>query len=93
MEKMKALFEKYGPTAVALYFVIFGLVFAGFIVAIKNGFAPEGVAGNTGVVAAAYVATKLTQPIRIGVTLVLTPVVSRIVDAVRGRKPDDAPKP
>jgi hypothetical protein len=81
-ERLKALMEEYGKIAITTYFVIFGLVFAGFAIAIKFGFQPEGGTGTAGLLGAAWLATKATQPFRILGTLALTPVVAKLV----GRK-------
>lgn len=78
MEKLKALLAEYGSLAITIYFVIFGVVFAGFAIAISAGFEPEGAAGNAGTIGAAWLATKLTQPLRIGATLLLTPIVAKL---------------
>jgi hypothetical protein len=40
-----------------------------------------------GTFAAAYIATKLTQPLRIGATLVITPFIARLYERMRGRRP------
>lgn len=85
-ERLKALLAEYGPVAITLYFVIFGLVFAAFAVAISTGFDVEGAGQTTGLLAGAWVATKLTQPIRILVTLALTPLVAKGWDRLRGRR-------
>jgi hypothetical protein len=76
--RLKELFDKYGQLALTIYFVLFGLVFVGFMLAIRFGVQVRGVAGGAGLVGAAWVATKLTQPIRILATLALVPVVARL---------------
>ncbi len=85
--RWQALMSEYGTVALVTYFVIFGLVLAGFVVAIAAGVDVDGAAGSAGSLAAAYVATKLTQPLRIAATLVLTPFVARVVRWWRG--PED----
>lgn len=85
-ERLKALLEEYGKVAIVLYFTIFGLVFAGFAVAISAGFDVEGAGETTGLLGAAYLATKLTQPIRILATLALTPFVARGWKWIRGQR-------
>jgi hypothetical protein len=77
-KRLSALVDKYGPLALVIYFVLFGLVFGGFIIAIKAGVHVHGAASGAGLVGAAYVATKLTQPLRIFVTLALVPLVARL---------------
>ena len=76
-ERMKSLMEDYGPVAFAVYFAIFFLCIAGFAVAFRMGFQMEGVGGTAGTLGAAWVATKVIQPIRILVTLALTPPVGK----------------
>lgn len=77
--RMKALFDEFGMVAVGTYLVIFGLVIAGFAIAIQMGVQVDGAAGTAGTLAAAWVATKLTQPLRILATLVLTPFIGRFL--------------
>jgi hypothetical protein len=69
----------------ATYFSLFALVFAGFGLAFALGMHVASAEGGAGVLGAAYVATKLTQPLRIAATIVLTPLVARVVG--RFRKP------
>ena len=86
-ERLKALLPEYGRIALFVYFTIFGLVFLGFWIAIETGVDAESTAGKAGTLAAAYGATKLSQPLRILATLVLTPPVARLVR----RKPASTP--
>jgi hypothetical protein len=76
--RLKALFEQYGSLALTLYVILFALVYAGFLVAIATGVKVQSTAGSFGLVGAAWVATKLTQPIRIIATLALVPLVARL---------------
>jgi len=77
-EKFKALAVEYGRIAVVIYLVIFVLVFSGFAVAIMQGVEVESASGTAGTLGAAWVATKLTQPLRIAAALVLTPIFGRL---------------
>jgi hypothetical protein len=77
--RLEALFVEYGKTAIATYFVIFGLVLAGFAIAIQQGADVQSAHGSAGVLAGAWVATKVTQPLRIAATLLLTPIVARVL--------------
>ena len=70
---------EYGQVAIGTYLTIFALSLAGFTIAIKVGFTPDSAAAQTGLIAAAYVATKAIQPLRILLTLALTPAIARIV--------------
>ena len=78
-KRLESLMLQYGGIAIAVYFVIFGAVLAGFFVAIRAGFAPATTAGEMGTFGAAYLATKATQPLRILATLALTPIIGRLV--------------
>lgn len=80
------MLAQYGRVAVGTYFALFVLVLSGFALAITLGFSVESAPGNLGVLGAAYVATQLTKPLRIGATLVLTPVVARALTKLRGPK-------
>lgn len=82
---VEKLLAEYGTIAVIVYFTIFFAVLAGFWLAIRLGWRAESTAGSVGTLAAAYVATKLTQPIRIAATLVATPIVAKIYERVRGK--------
>lgn len=86
-QRLEALLVEFGKVAVITYFVIFAGVFLGFIIAISMGAHVESAAGTAGTVGAAYVATKLTQPLRILATLVLTPIIGRIVHKFWPPKP------
>ena len=76
--RLTGLVEKYGRLALVIYFILFGLVFGAFIVAIGAGWHVQTTAGRFGLVGAAWVATKVTQPFRILATLALVPVVARL---------------
>jgi hypothetical protein len=77
-QRLSALLEEYGKLAIIIYFSIFALVFAGFFIAIASGVEVESAAGGAGLVGAAWLATKVTQPVRILATLALTPIVGRL---------------
>ena len=75
-KKLESLLAEYGAIAFIVYFTIFGLTITGFAMAIKAGVEVDSVAGTTGVWGAAWLATKVTQPLRIGATFLLTPLVA-----------------
>jgi hypothetical protein len=75
--RLKDLMETHGPVALVVYLAIFFSVWAGFAAAIRAGIDVPSTGGQAGVWLGAYVATKLTQPLRIGATLVITPLVAR----------------
>lgn len=85
-EQLREHFAEFGGIAIATYFTIFALTWIGFVVAIRMGVEVDGAAENTGSIGAAYVATKLTQPLRILATLALTPAVAGVWFRLAGRK-------
>ena len=84
-KKIQDLIALYGKLALITYFVIFLLVFFSFYFAIQAGVDLEswslfeGKLEQAGTAVVAYVATKITQPIRIAVTVALTPLIARIL--------------
>lgn len=87
---LKNILAEYGGVALVLYLAIFFVVLGGFWFAIRMGFRPAGTGGKVGTFAAAYIATKLTQPLRIGLTIVLTPLLARAWKRIRGPRPAQA---
>lgn len=92
-ERMKVMLAEYGSLALVLYLIIFALVLFGFATAISFGVAADSTAGSAGVLAAAWVATKVTQPLRILATLALTPVVATVLKRLRRRPPETETPP
>lgn len=91
----KELLAEYGTVAVVVYFTIFFGVWVGAWAAIQRGvdlralaarvgLSPNGTVASLGAWSAAYIFTKLLQPLRIGVTVLLTPLVVRVYERVRG---------
>jgi hypothetical protein len=78
------LLAEYGTVAVVVYFTIFFAVLFGFWAAIRFGWRPSSAMGSAGAWTAAYIATKLTQPIRIAATVALTPLVAKGYERLRG---------
>lgn len=82
---MEHLVSEYGPIAFGTYFVIFGMTWAGFATALAFGLKiGSSAAGGASLAGASWLATKVTQPLRIGATAVLTPVVAGFTR--RGKK-------
>jgi hypothetical protein len=92
-DKLKALLEEYGRVAIWTYLVIWLTVLAGFAIAISSGFKPASTTGGAGVLLSAWVATKLTQPLRIAGTLAATPLVATLLKKWRKPAPPSAPGP
>jgi hypothetical protein len=86
-ERLKSMLEQYGRVAIATYFVIFALSIIGFAIAIQLGVKVEGTAGTAGLLGAAWVATKVIQPLRIIGTLALTPIIAKLLERWRGNAP------
>ena len=85
--------QEYGSIGLVTYFVVFALTVVGFYVAISAGIEIEGVVGESSTWFAAWVATKVTQPIRIAVVLALTPLVAAVWHRLRGRPLGGVPVP
>ena len=84
-EKLKVLLEQYGRIAIYTYLVIWLAVLGGFIIAISAGLSVATKTGGAGVLLSAWLATKLTQPLRIAGTLAATPLVAAALK--KWRKP------
>ena len=82
---VQKIFVEYGAIAVVVYFAIFFLVIFAFWAAIRFGWQPSSVAGTVGIWTAAYIATKITQPLRIIATLAVTPLVAKIYERITSR--------
>ena len=91
-ERLTALFEDYGRIAIITYLVLSGLAIAGFSVAIWVGAEPSTATGVLGVLFAGWLLAKATMPIRILITLGITPVIAMVVRRRRGSEaPPEAP--
>jgi len=82
----KQLAAEYGPVALFTYLVIFALAGTAIFIAIKTGFQFEGVdagdrKGFAALIFSTWVGLKLTQPLRILLTIALTPFVAKILRA------------
>jgi hypothetical protein len=74
-ERYEKLVAEYGWTAVGVYVSLYLGTWFAFWVAITQGIDVGTAAAGAGTIGGAWVATKVTQPIRIGATLVITPLV------------------
>ena len=86
---------EYGVIAVVIYFSIFFLCWIGAWAAIERGVDLAALARRVGLSSnrlvaslgawtAAYIFTKILQPIRLGLTVLLTPLVARVYERIRG---------
>jgi hypothetical protein len=84
-ERLEKLLAEYGKVALFTYLALSILAIVGFSVAIAAGVEPSSATGFFGVVGAGWLAAKATMPIRILITLALTPVIAAVVRKVTGR--------
>ena len=82
-ERLRKVYAQYGVAAIVTWFSLFFLVLAGFVVAMETSMGPG---ANAGSWVAAYVATEATKPIRIVITIALTPLVAQFGRRLRGVK-------
>jgi hypothetical protein len=85
-KRLESLLAEYGTVAIVIYLVIFALTLAGFFIAIRMGWRASSAGGQAGTLAAAWIATKLTQPVRILATLALTPLLVKLYERAVGRR-------
>jgi hypothetical protein len=78
-ERLSALFDEYGKIAIITYFALSILTIIGFSVAFGIGLAPSTSTGVIEVIIAGWVAAKATLPIRILITLGLTPMIGFVL--------------
>lgn len=90
---LKQIAAEYGTVAVVVYLTIFTVVLLGSWAAISFGWKPSSVGAGVGSFTAAYIATKITQPLRIAATLALTPIVARAWERIRPAARTDVEKP
>ena len=94
--RFRELILEYGIIALIVHYVIFAIVIVGFWFAIRSGWRSSSAAGTAGTWGAAYIAAKITQPLRIIATLAITPFVARAYERVTGKKrggPASSPPP
>lgn len=83
--RFRDLVLEYGVIALIVHYVIFGAVIVGFWAAMRAGWQPTSTSANVGTWTAAYLATKVTQPLRIIATLAVTPLIARMYERMTGR--------
>ena len=77
---LKDILAEYGTIAVIVYLVLFAVVLIGSYFAIRFGWTTNSTAGTAGTWTAAYIVTKITQPLRIAATVVLSAFIGRLWD-------------
>lgn len=88
---LKNILAEYGVIAVVVYLTLFTLVFAGSYFAIRLGWTPGTTVGQAGMWTAAYIVTKISQPLRIAATVIITTFVGRIWENRRRGETGEAP--
>jgi hypothetical protein len=93
--KMETILAKYGRIGIIVYFSIFFLTLFGFWTLLTAGvdirtWSFFSSLGDVGAIGLAYAATKLTQPIRIALTLVCTPLIDRFFPANVNQQDEDS---
>ena len=83
--RLKALITEYGAIALLTYLAIALVVVVPVGTAYLLGFTIDSIAGGAGIWLAVYVSLKLTQPVRIGVTILVTPIVAHTWRRASGR--------
>jgi hypothetical protein len=76
--RLAALFAEYGTVALVLHFSISIATMIGFAIAIWSGAKPSSATGVLGVLGAAWALGKATFPIRILITLAITPPIAAL---------------
>ncbi|MEO8194277.1 MAG: hypothetical protein ABI681_10540 [Gemmatimonadales bacterium] len=79
-QTLKQILAEYGAIAVVVYLTLFTVIFVGSYFAIRLGWTPGGITGQAGAWAAAYIVTKIAQPVRIAATVVITTFLGRLWD-------------
>jgi hypothetical protein len=85
---LQKILAEYGTIAIVVYFTLFFAVFASAWVAMHLGWQPASTAGNVGLLAGAYLFTKVTQVFRIAATLAITPIAARVYARFRPSRTD-----
>src|SRR5689334_9153109 len=90
MHRIKTLMTEYGTVAIGVWFAIFFISMAAFMMfgqALASTVKVDTTTSAVGTFGAAYLATKAIQPLRAIATIALTPLVAKLL----GQKKKDAP--
>lgn len=90
--RFRQLILEYGIIALIVHYAIFAIVIVGFWFAIRSGWRTTSTAGTAGSWGAAYIAAKITQPLRIIATLAVTPLIARLYERLTGRTRGGPPR-
>lgn len=90
-ERLKEQFDQYGKIAIIVYLSLSLIAIVGFSIAIGAGVEPSDATGFLGVIVAGWLAAKATMPIRILITLGITPpIAALVVRKKRATEPTEA---
>jgi len=86
--------SEYGPIALVIYLSVSALTITGFYIAISTGLSDgDSSSWSFGSLVAAWLAAKLTLPLRIGATFVLTPIAASLLIKLRKTQPKSVKTP
>lgn len=85
LSSFKRVIAEYGVVALVIHYVIFAIVITGAYLAMNAGWQPSGRIAGVGTWAAAYLVAKITQPVRLVLTVALAPLVARLYARLSGR--------
>ena len=89
-DRLKAIMKDYPQVAVFTYLGCSLIAITGFAIAIGIGAEPSTATGVLGVIGAAWLAAKITVPLRILATLALTPLIAaQLAKLKRKKRPED----
>lgn len=77
-QRLQTTLVDYGLVAFVVWWVLFLTVLGGAFLAIRSGMDLGTSAEGVGAMGAAYVVAQLTKPVRIVITLAVTPVVAKV---------------
>lgn len=89
-DKYGEVVEEYGTAAIVTYIALRLSAMLGFWIAISYGFEVGTATGNAGTFWAAWAGSKVTQPLWMALTVVLTPIAVRIWRRFRPLPPPPA---
>jgi hypothetical protein len=78
-QRLRRFFLEFGALGLAVHYVVYGLVMLGFALSIGSSRTLRESSGTLGIWAAAYVAAKLTMPVRALATVALTPLLRALI--------------
>lgn len=85
LRSFKRVVAEYGLVALVIHYVVFAIVIVCAYLAMTAGWEPSGKIAGVGTWAAAYVVAKITQPVRIIITVALAPLAARLYSRLTGR--------